>query len=546
MKKMFSMLLALLMLVLPVLGCAATTAEMVENAGLPLQTTVTMQAADLSALLGEEMGAICADVINALGLEIYQADGRADVSVKLSGADALTLQCEGKDDTFYLSSNLLGKRVAAVAADEWQPLMERVLDLLVAAEALDQAEADTIKEQFGSMMNGGAVGGMLSAAEAFEDVDWTPLVKLIAGVEAKTEAATEQPADCDKAMTKMTVTMTSEYVAKFYATIADCLRTSEKGMAFLDAQLAGTGMTAEEMLTQMVSTMEQAVQSMEPVTITGYASLTGVVAMDIPMTMAVEDETVAVPFTYRRLTTEAGVSHTASMPWTLNGENLLNMTLNYVDGDITDTLAFAWTMEPDEDNKLLLTVNAVFDEQHVNADASMDFTADGDTMNLALTLTSAQEDNKANLALNLNLQNNGMPATVVALTMDSEETPGDVTAQSKGNLSLAVTMSGATMGLKGSTATTAQTEDSKVRSETVADIAILLMNQELPVLTVNAVTESCDAKASLAEGTTVHPATLTDEELTAYSEEIMEAVQTALMLAMQNLPTSVLMMMMGQ
>lgn len=80
MKKFAAICLALLMLALPVLGCAATSGEMISNArdnGMPLKTTLTFTPADLSSILGAETAAVYSDVLNALSIELYQADDQA-------------------------------------------------------------------------------------------------------------------------------------------------------------------------------------------------------------------------------------------------------------------------------------------------------------------------------------------------------------------------------------------------------------------------------------------------------------------------------------
>ena len=144
MKKFAAICLALLMLTLPVLGCAATSGEMISNArdkGMPLKTTVTFTPADLSSMLGAETAAVYSDVLNALSIELYQADDQGSLSAQLSGKDVLTLSGAFRDGTTYLNSNFLGSRSIAVDADEWQPLLEKLVDLLAAAGEMDEDEA---------------------------------------------------------------------------------------------------------------------------------------------------------------------------------------------------------------------------------------------------------------------------------------------------------------------------------------------------------------------------------------------------------------------
>ena len=178
MKKFAAICLALLMLTLPVLGCAATSGEMISNArdkGMPLKTTVTFTPADLSSILGAETAAVYSDVLNALSIELYQADDQGSLSAKLSGKDVLSLTGAIKDGTTYLNSNFLGSRSIAVDADEWQPLLEKLVDLLAAAGEMDEDEAALVKAQLAGMFSG-EMAAQMNAEDAFADVDWTPVI----------------------------------------------------------------------------------------------------------------------------------------------------------------------------------------------------------------------------------------------------------------------------------------------------------------------------------------------------------------------------------
>ena len=89
------------------------------------------------------------------------------------------------------------------------------------------------------------------------------------------------------------------------------------------------------------------------------------------------------------------------------------------------------------------------------------------------------------------------------------------------------------------------TDASSVRRETNADVGLTVMGMDIPLCSVKVVTENCEAMASLEEGESVHPAAMSDEELSAYGEEIVTDAQTAAMVLIQNLPQSVLQLMMG-
>ena len=125
MRKLTALLLTLLMLALPAMSLAATN------------VTVTLSPSeDLAAMLGDEVGGIYRDMVNALGVTGYKdAEGRqGGVALLLNGTEAASFDAAAKDDTLYLKSNFLGDKVLAVSAEEWEPLLGRLIDLLATAE----------------------------------------------------------------------------------------------------------------------------------------------------------------------------------------------------------------------------------------------------------------------------------------------------------------------------------------------------------------------------------------------------------------------------
>ena len=549
MKKFAAICLALLMLALPVLGCAATTGEIIStarDAGMPMKTTVTFTPADLSDMLGDEIAAVYSDVLNALSIELYQDDGQGSLSAKLSGKDVLTLSGAIKDGTTYLNSNFLGSRSIAVGEDEWQPLLEKLVDLLAATGEMDEDEAALVKAQLAGMFSG-ELAAQMNAEDAFADVDWTPVIELATGLMADkgtVEEVTEQPNDCDEAATKITLNLSGEDMVKVYNTVADCIRKSDSAMAFLDRQLASADMTAEEMMTEFIDALEEAFTEMTTeIAMTVYVSAgDDVVAMDMDMTMTDDDVTVKMPMTYRRLTGEQGVNHTVSMTCTAEDTDVLSMNLLYLDAEPAGLVSFELKAEDGED-KVQMTGDAAFDDKNVDASLKMDVTEDDETVAVTMTVLSTNEDNKYNTDVKLNVNGGGEDVSI-ALKLNGEQTPGDTSASGQGSMSLVINADGVEMALNGSYIAEAETGADTVRRETNADVGLTVMGMEIPLFSVKAVTESCETMASLAEGDSVHPAAMSDDELTAYGEEIVTAAQTAAMVLLQNLPTSLLQLMM--
>ena len=550
MKKFAAICLALLMLTLPVLGCAATSGEMISNArdkGMPLKTTVTFTPADLSSMLGAETAAVYSDVLNALSIELYQADDQGSLSAQLSGKDVLTLSGAFRDGTTYLNSNFLGSRSIAVDADEWQPLLEKLVDLLAAAGEMDEDEASLVKAQLAGMFSG-EMAAQMNAEDAFADVDWTPVIDLVTGMltdKGTVEEVTEQPNDSDPAATKVTLTLTGEDYVKLYSTVADCIRKSDNAMAFLDKQLASAEMTAEELFAEFIDALEEAYTEMNmEMLLTVYLSADeDLVAMDGDMTVTQDNVTMKLPMVYRRLTGEQGVSHTVSIRCSADDTPVMTMDLLYLDAEPAGMVTFKANLL-DGDDKMQMTADAAFDDKNVDASFKMDVTESGESVVMTVSVLSTNEDNKSNTDVKLNV-NSGDEDVSIALKLDGEQTPGDANASSQGSMSLMIDADGVEMALNSSYTTVTEASESSVCRETTADVGLTVMGMDIPLFSVKAVTESCDAMASLAEGASVHPAAMSDEELSAYGEEIATDAQTALMVLIQNLPTSVLQLMMG-
>ena len=178
----------------------------------------------------------------------------------------------------------------------------------------------------------------------------------------------------------------------------------------------------------------------------------------------------------------------------------------------------------------------------MDASFKMDVMEDDESVVMALTVLSTNEDNKTNTDVKLSANGAGEDVTI-ALNMNSEQTPGDTSAASQGSMSLSMDVDGVELALNGSYTAETETSADSVRRETNADVGLTVMGMEIPLFSVKAVTESCEPMASLAEGKSVHPAAMSDEELSAYGEEIISDAQTAIMVLIQNLPTSVLKLM---
>lgn len=554
MKKLTALLLALLMLALPVLSCAATTDEIMANAresGKGTRTVVTFVPGDLTMFLGAENQAIYSDVLGALGLTVYnngKDGGQGGLSVSLQGNEVLNADVAVDDaGTFYLKSNVLGSGTIAVNTDEWQPLMEKLIDLMTAAEAFTASEAEELKAQLAAAF--AADGAVIPTAdEAFANVDWKPVETLMTEMlaSAVTEAVTEQPEGCDRASVKVTMTFKPEDVVKLYQVLADCLKADPAAMAYLNSEFASTGMTAEDFLTQMVEAMKEASASMEDIPAVYYVSVAGnIVRVDAQINMNMEGEKLTMPIVYTRETTEQGIMHTVKGNADVNGTELIVLNGTYLDAGEAGLMAGEITMTADENDKMIMTADCVFDDKNVDFSMDIKVTEPGAEQQIGMTLVAVETDTATDVKFNMNVKADG-ETVGISVTAKDEQTPGETSASGKGSLEMAITASGVTMGLVGDYTTTAETTADGAKKDTACDVKLTVLGMDIPLLSINMATETCEPADSIVSADAVHPAAMSDEELEAWGAQVAQNAQIALITVVQNLPASVLQLLMAQ
>lgn len=554
MKKLTALLLALLMLVLPVLSCAATTDEIMANAkasGKGTRTVVTFVPGDLTMFLGAENQAIYSDVLGALGLTVYnngKDGGQGGLAVFLQGNEVLNADVAVDDaGTFYLKSNALGSDTIAVNTNEWQPLLEKLIDLMTAAEAFTASEAAELKAQLAAVF--AADGAAIPTADkAFANVDWKPVETLMTELMASavTEAVTEQPEGCDRAAAKVTMTFKPEDVVRLYQVLADCLKADADAMAYLNSEFASSGMTAEDFLTQMVEAVKEASASMEDIPAVYYVSVAGnIVRVDAQINMDMEGEKLTMPIVYTRETLEQGVMHTVKGTADVNGAELMVLNGTYMDAGDAGLVAGNITMTPDEDDKMVLTADCVFDDKNVDFSMDIKVTESGTEQQIGMTLVAAETDHTTDVKFNMNVTADGENMSIGVNAKD-EQTPGETSASGKGSLEMTITAFGVTLSLVGDYTTTAEATAEGAKKDTACDLKLTVLGMEIPLLSINMATETCEPHDSIVSADAVHPAAMSDEKLEAWGAQVAQSAQIALITVVQNLPASVLQLLMAQ
>lgn len=552
MKKLTALLLAMLMLALPVFGSAATTTDLRKTAqseGRPLTSIVTFEPADLSAMLGEEANTLYSDILNALALKVYTngiVSDQIGLDVLLQEESVFNVDLAvGEDGTFYLNNNFLGTGSIAVAPDEWQPLLEKLVDLMAAANGMSAEEVAETKAQIASMFS----GEMVTAANAFADVSFDNVIAKATEIasKAQTTAVTEQPEGSDHAVSMVTISMTADDVMAIYTEIANSIRASESAMAYLTSMTDGE-MTADEMLDQLLAGIKEMITMVDgDVPMTMYMNAQGeLVQASMDMTMKAEEQNVVkFAYAYNRLTTEQGLSHTLSMQGYQNDYHILDAGVTYLDageaGLVTAKMLFDF-----ESDKALIAADAVFDDNNLDATMKFEVTENNEqTVVMDVAALYKNADNKSNTEVTLTATSED-ETVGFALTANNEDVPGDKEASAKGDLTLSVTAEGMTVGLKFDY-TDEATSAADYTSTAAYNVSIEAMGVELPLLTAHVFTSSAfETEESVAAGEAVRPATMTDDELTAYGTQIAQTAQLELIELMQQLPASVLQLMMSE
>lgn len=488
MKKFTAVLLALLMMALPVLGMAASPAEMIEGAaaaGQPIHTAVTFDAGTIPGL-DAETAAIFNDVIDALGFTTDTQENQTNFAMQLSGKDVLTLAWATEGEDTYINSNLLGGTIA-FNATEGDVIIDHLLKMAVDADMFtesDVAEVKQLIEQLKTEMN-----TQMEAID-LENIDMTALLTVVEELMEKvtTGEVTQQPKNSDPAATVITMKLTGEDIAKVYKVIFDVMKNVPQFTQVLesaDLTMNGEKVTADEMIAKLPELADQIgalVQGEIPVEI--YLDEAGEPVYGImSMTVKAEDETITMNMDFARRTVNEGVTYAV----TIRAEDTKNEGAS-ITVDVLETEALTTT------NVGIASIKNGVSEPVI-------------TVSVLLNKNYGETKSEENMIVD-----------VVVTDSDSGE-----------EISFKIDMDSEAEVLA----------DGGVRYEAEVDLYILGMEEEMFTIEV----EQLSGKAvdSIVTADAVRPGTMTEDEVSEYvSDDVMNALMNALMGLVQNLPASVL------
>lgn len=236
MKKLLSLILALMLLTLPALAMAEDSVGLIGGADGPTQIVVANstvkprfanaieagrrvnQTITLTELTGVKTGdamtdAAIADLVEAFGIDFVSQGDEINMALTLSGKDVVTLGGALSGEDVYLSSSMMGGTVV-VGLDEVEPLVNRILDAMVTMGAIGEEEAAMLRESltaFKSELDAAMQEEKLEDL-AIDEMDFSALEAILPMLMGKITQAENiiVPRMCDPAVSGLQLVLTNE------------------------------------------------------------------------------------------------------------------------------------------------------------------------------------------------------------------------------------------------------------------------------------------------------------------------------------------------
>lgn len=269
MKKLLSLILAMMMFAVPclaegVIGGAdgptalfvsedMITADAILNDAIAAGRRVTVNVT-VPEITGVNTGdpavdTAIVDFVKALGLRVEAQGDEYDMGLSLTGKDVLTLGWAVNGEDAYIKSNLIGGTIVLSLA-EVEPIISRLLDMMVLMEAMTEEEAAEIKAQLPAMIETykAAFEQGMAGQMTMEDLlamDFSAFDPVLKDVEASLEPVTEivVPRMCDQATHGVCLTIDNAEFTGAIRALFQFIKDNPKFMAAMTSE--GIGMTEE-------------------------------------------------------------------------------------------------------------------------------------------------------------------------------------------------------------------------------------------------------------------------------------------------------------
>lgn len=492
MKKLTALLLALLVLALPVMSMAASPDELFNQAaeGKAYTTNGVLTWGDTS-LLDADAQSLVKDVVDAISFTRSVQENQTDFALKLSGTDVLTLSTATAGEDTYVLSNLLGGTVAFNDA-EGQVIADYLMKYAVSSGMMTEDDVAQVKASIQQAMEQTETAAADVDLSSFDTTAITALTeKFLSSVTI--EEVAQQPKNSDPAASVISFTLTGEDMTELYTIIFDALKDNEAFMAGLTSAsltMDGENVTADELVAQLPELAKQigdAVQGDIPVNV--YVDAEGnLVYAAATMTMKLDDEdnaeTVTVNVDYARLTVADGVTH---------------------------------------------AVNSI--------------AVDADNNGAAISVSVLNGEKLFTINGGIGAITDGVTETIMGLDVNAQKDYGDAEAKLDVDAVLTIASDGAEIPVGIKLVKTTKLDGENATYE--GDLDLLLLGEK--VLCLQMIAATGEAAPSIVAADAVRPGQMTEEEFNAYLEDdVMLALQTALVNLIQSLPASVLSLLMGE
>lgn len=357
MKKLFSLMLAMLMLLTPVMGLAEEAAQttvlemsntMLQDAleaGLRAETVVTFEKIMDGMSTGDEsVDAVIRDVFDAVKITAYQQGDEAGFALYMQDTELLNVAFAASGEDAYVSSNLLGGTIV-IAPDEVVGQIERLIDMFVMMGAMTEDEAAEIKAMLPALYDEvkATIEKQLAAQAELENMELnlSALDAIIAEITegAVEEAVTGQARNYDLATKKMTVTVTPDQMTRLVQALVQVVKDNPALKNYIEMEMAGMELTYNDQpatfdeildgLAKDVAANDAAEQDL--VLVLYFNDAEELVALSTELA----DETNTMTVNYTRLTTGEGQTHTVVIQ-----DTETTMTVNVLVNDARFMLGF--------------------------------------------------------------------------------------------------------------------------------------------------------------------------------------------------------------
>lgn len=452
-------------------------------------------------LTGQEaIDKIIGDMLSALKVTTYwqEADGRqAGVRVSLEGKEVLTADMAGKDGEIYVTSDLLAGTTLAMKPDEAEAVADKLLDMLVRKGMLTREQADEIRSQAETAAEAAAAEADSTATVDYEKMmeafasnaetftDFTDWLESMAGRVEDADVA-GQPENSDPATSAKRLTLSAEDVIKAWELITEQLKANEEYMKLLDQTVEqskrwASGEEALDAILNKLRTELPRVMQKDTV-VTVYIAEDAPVAMTVDVAMAGDRNAAAVNMIYTRLTAEDGAA----------------------------THTFHWDVAVDSDD---VTVNGVMKWIITTREDGLDMhlgymdEGTGMSLNLQVNWSADETERKADAVLDWSATGTDFDGTGrLDLTFEEKKTGENDAEQT---------------------------------------VVVKLTQNDKHLFTVINESKTVDPRESIVTDDVLRLTAMTDDELDAWYDKVMDNIQVWLIKAVQALPASVLMLFMG-